>query len=112
MNATQRRQAIENRSDSTARTERLSCKDQWRDFPIRRVPVDALLLNVDNRRFAAERTLMESMLGHTLDPENSENDEISVISILLDNGCDVDGDLVKGTPSSITAALCRKDSCR
>jgi hypothetical protein len=42
---------------------------------------------------------MESMLGHTLDPENSEDDEISVISILLDNGCDVDGDLVKGTPS-------------
>ena len=63
------------------------------------VPVDALLLNVDNRRFAAERTLMESKLGHPLDPENSEDDEISVISILLDSGHDVDGNLVKGTPS-------------
>ena len=63
------------------------------------VPVDALLLNVDNRRFAAERTLMESKLGHPLDPENSEDDEISVISILLDTGHDVDGNLVKGTPS-------------
>ena len=100
MNATQRRQAIENRSESADdRTVRLWCKDRWRDFPVMRVPVDALLLNVDNRRFAAERTLMESKLGHPLDPENSEDDEISVISILLDTGHDVDGNLVKGTPS-------------
>ena len=99
MNATQRRQAIENRSEPANRAVRLWCKDQWRDFLVTRVPVDALLLNVDNRRFAAERTLMESKLGHTLDPENSEDDEISVISILLDTGCEVDGNLVKGTPS-------------
>ena len=99
MNATQRREAIEKRNEPTARTVRLWCKDEWRDFPVKRVPVDALLLNVDNRRFAAERTLMESKLGHSLDPENSEDDEISVISILLDTGHDVDGDLVKGTPS-------------
>ena len=99
MNANQRRQVIENRSESAERTERLWCKDQWRDFPVMRIPVDALLLNVDNRRFAAERTLMESKLGHPLDPENSEDDEISVLSILLDTGCDVDGNLVKGVPS-------------
>ena len=99
MNANQRRQVIETRSEPAERTERLWCKDQWRDFPVMRVPVDALLLNVDNRRFAAERTLMESKLGHPLDPENSEDDEISVTAILLDTGCDVDGDLVKGTPS-------------
>ena len=100
MNANQRRQTIENRSESAERTERLWCKDRWRDFPVMRVPVDALLLNVDNRRFAAERTLMESKLDHPLDPENSEDDEISVISILLDTGCDVDGNLVKGIPST------------
>ena len=100
MNATQRGQEIKNRSESAdERTVRLWCKDRWRDFPVMRVPVDALLLNVDNRRFAAERTLMESKLGHSLDPENSEDDEISVISILLDNGHDVDGNLVKGAPS-------------
>ncbi len=98
MNATQRRQAIETRSERTDRTVRLWCKDEWRDFPVTRVPVDALLLNVDNRRFAAERTLMESKLGHSLDPENSEDDEISVVSILLDSGHDTDGNLVKGTP--------------
>ena len=99
MNANQRRQVIENRSESAKRTERLWCKDRWRDFPIVWVPVDALLLNVDNRRFAAERTLMESKLGHALDPENSGEDEISVISILLDTGCDVEGNFVNGTPS-------------
>ena len=99
MNATERRQAIESRSEPTDRTVRLWCKDQWRDFPVTRVPVDALLLNVDNRRFAAERTLMESALGHSLDPENSEVDEFSVISILLDTGNDIDGNIVKGTPS-------------
>lgn len=99
MNASERRQLIETRSETAVRTVRLWCKDRWRDFPVKRVPVDALLLNVDNRRFSAERTLMESKLGHSLDPENSEDDEISVISILLDTGCDVDGNLVKGTPS-------------
>lgn len=99
MNATQRRQAIETRSERTDRTVRLWCKDEWRDFRVTRVPVDALLLNVDNRRFAAERTLMESKLGRSLDPENSEDDEISVISILLDSGHDTDGNLVKGTAS-------------
>ena len=99
MNATQRREAIDNRSESAERSVRLWCKDRWRDFLVMRVPVDALLLNVDNRRFAAERSLMESQLGHPLDPENSEDDEISVISILLDTGHDVDGNIVKGTPS-------------
>ena len=99
MNATQRSQAIKDRSECTGRTVRLWCKGRWRDFPVMLVPVDALLLNADNRRFAAERTLMESKLGHPLDPENSEDDEISVISILLDTGSEVDGNLVKGTPS-------------
>ena len=99
MNATQRREAIDNRSESAERSVRLWCKDRWRDFLVMRVPVDALLLNVDNRRFAAERSLMESQLGHPLDPENSEDDEISVISILLDTGHDVDGNIVKGSPS-------------
>lgn len=90
---------IHEQQEATDRYARLWCKDQWKDFPIFRVPVDALLLNVDNRRFAAERTLMESKLGHPLDPENSEDDERSVISILLDVGLDVDGDVVKGNPS-------------
>ncbi len=99
MNADQRRRMIEERREVLDRKEHLWCKDRWRNFQVIRVPVDALLLNVDNRRFAAERTLMESKLGRSLDPENSEDDEVSVMSILLDVGCDVDGNIVSGTPS-------------
>jgi len=60
------------------------------------VPVEALLLNVDNRRFAAERTLVEEKLGHELDPENNPDDELALEIILLDVGYDVDGDQVAG----------------
>jgi hypothetical protein len=84
---------------------RVWCKEVWRSFPIYKIPVDALMLNIDNRRFAAERKLMEEKLKHSLDPENSPNDEQSVISILLDTSTDVDGDVVKGTPSKDYLAL-------
>lgn len=99
MNATEREQLIDDRKESAKRSEHLWCKDRWMDFEVFYVPVEALLLNVDNRRFTSERSLMESKLGHSLDPENSEIDENSVISILLDSGIDVDGDQVKGNPT-------------
>jgi hypothetical protein len=99
MNSEERRRLMEERKESTTRTVRLWCKDEWRDFKVWRVPVQALILNVDNRRHAAERKLMEEKLGHPLDPENNPNDEISLISILLDKGIDVDGDRVVGKPS-------------
>jgi hypothetical protein len=83
----------------------LWCKDRRQDFPKYSVPVDALVLNIDNRRFAAERKLMEEKLGHSLDPENNPNDEQSVISILLDTGHRPDGDVVTGTPSKDYQAL-------
>ena len=34
MNATQRTEEIQNRSDRTKRTVRLWCKDEWRDFQL------------------------------------------------------------------------------
>jgi hypothetical protein len=71
-------------------------RDAWREFEIWQVPVEALMLNVDNRRFAAERTLVEEKLGHELDPENNPDDERALEVILLDVGYDVDGDLVTG----------------
>lgn len=89
-------------------TERLWSKGTWKHFEKYEVPVDALLLNIDNRRFSAERRLLEDKLGHSLDPENNPNDEQSVISILLDTGHTVDGDTVKGKPSRDYIAL-RKD---
>ena len=53
-------------------------------MPVVRVPVSALVLNIDNRRFAVERQFFEQQLGHSLDPENSEQDALSVEAILLD----------------------------
>lgn len=110
MNAEERTQLIETRRERAKgakgdRTVRLWCKDEWRDFEVWRVPVEGLLLNVDNRRFAAERKLFERDLGHSLDPENSPVDEKSVISILLDDGRHRDGDEVKGNPSKDTESL-------
>ena len=105
MNADERTRRIAEHGEETNRKVRLWCKDQWKDFSIRRVEVEALLLNPDNRRFSAEKLLMEDRIGHSLDPESSPNDERSVISILLDSSLDVDGDRVVGTPSTDCEAL-------
>lgn len=96
MTPDQRRQVIETRKQSTGRKERLWARDTWREFDVCQVPVEGLLLNVDNRRFAAERTLVEEKLGHELDPENNPDDERALEVILLDVGYDVDGDRVTG----------------
>ena len=105
MNADERTKRIAKHSDTTDRTVRLWCKNQWKHFPIIRVEVDALLLNPDNRRFSAEKLLMENKLGHSLDPESSPDDERSVISILLDSSPEVDGNRVVGKPSTDCEAL-------
>lgn len=99
MNADERRRLILERKEATGRKFRLWCKDTWKEFETFRVPVESLLLNADNRRFAAERKLHEEKLGHSLDPENNPDDEQSIISILLDSGHQVDGNRVTGKPS-------------
>lgn len=72
MIAEERLQLIAARKQPAERgRERLWARDAWREFPVWQVPVEALILNVDNRRFAAERTLIEEKLGHELDPENN-----------------------------------------
>ena len=105
MNADERRRTIEQRKETTTRKERLWCKDDWKYFEVFRIPVDALLLNVDNRRFAAERRLVEEQLGRSLDPENVPADEISVVAILLDTNLAPDGDVVKGKQTKDTDSL-------
>jgi hypothetical protein len=92
----ERRELIEQRKQDAHRKERLWVREAWREFDVWQVPVEALLLNVDNHRFAAERTLVEEKLGHELDPENSPDDERALEAILLDTGYDVDGDQVTG----------------
>ena len=70
MNRDERAKLLKDRKE-LVRKEPFWCKDTWRDFEVYWVPVDALLLNADNRRFAAEKKLMEEKVGHALDPENN-----------------------------------------
>jgi hypothetical protein len=108
VNADERTKLIAEHRDKTDRTVRLWCKGVRKDFPVIRVQTKALLLNPDNRRFHAEKLLMENQLGHSLDPESSPDDELSVISILLDSSLHVDGNRVVGTASTDYEAL-KKD---
>ncbi len=78
---------------------------EWKNFPIYRVPISALVLNIDNRRFSAERQLFEQRLGHDFDPENSEDDALSVEAILLDRDLDLDVGRVVGKPGKDFLAL-------
>lgn len=106
MTPDERRELIEQRRKQANRKERLWARDDWREFDVWQIPVEALLLNVDNRRFAAERTLVEEKLGHDLDPENSPEDERALEAILLDTGYDVDGDrVIGGHPGKDSQAL-------
>ena len=90
---------------STESDARLWVLGQWKNIPVLRVPVSALALNIDNRRFAAERQLFEQQLGHSLDPENSEDDALSVEAILLDRDLVLDGSRVVGKPNKDYLAL-------
>ncbi|MDP9404765.1 MAG: hypothetical protein M3P85_15945 [Actinomycetota bacterium] len=108
MNAEERARMIETRKQPAGRPpERLWVRDGWRPFDAWQVPVEALALNVDNRRFAAERTWAEEKLGRPLDPENQPDDERVVEGILLDTDLDFDGDRLVGKPSKDYDALKR-----
>ena len=78
---------------------------EWKNVPIVKVRITALVLNIDNRRFAAERKLFEEQLGREFDPENRDNDALSVEAILLDRNLQADGDRVTGTPGKDYLAL-------
>lgn len=112
MNAEERTQVISARKRPASRPPaRLWARDDWQDFDVWQVPVEALALNVDNRRFAAERSLAEANLGHALDPENNPADERIVEAILLDTSHQFDGDRMVSKPSKDYEAL-RKDWLR
>lgn len=112
MNADERTQLIEARQQAARRPpERLWVRDRWEEFDVLQVPVEALALNIDNRRFAAERTWAEEKLGRALDPENDPRDEEIVESILLDTALSFDGDRLDAKPSKDFDAL-RRDWLR
>lgn len=89
----------------TGTNARLWVLGEWRNIPVLRVPVSALVLHIDNRRFAAERQRFEEKLGRSLDPENSDDDALSVEAILLDRDWDLEGNRVVGKPGKDYLAL-------
>ena len=98
-------QSITSRARTTETKARLWVHDEWTTFDVVAVPVDALLLNVDNRRFRAERLWVEEMLGRSLDPENRPEDERCVESLLLDIAHRVANGLIEGRPSDAYESL-------
>ena len=92
------RERLISTAPATGPDARLWVLGEWKNIPVLRVPVSALILNIDNRRFTAERQLFEQQLGHSFDPENREEDELSVEAILLDRDLVLDGDRVVGKP--------------
>ncbi len=104
MDVDERMEAIAS-APPTGSDARLWVLGKWKNVPIKRVPVTALVLNIDNRRFAAERKLFEARLGREFDPENSDIDALSIEAILLDRNLQLDGDRVTGTPGKDYLAL-------
>lgn len=103
--AAERIQTIAERKRPTERVERLWIRNSWETLAVHTVPEDVLVLNVENRRFRAERMLAEEQLGRALDPENQPDDERSIESLLLDTTHRVVGNRVVGKPSDDYEAL-------
>jgi hypothetical protein len=82
-------------------------RDGWTYYPVWQVPIERLLLNVENKRFGAEREMVEHRLGRPLDPSNNPIDEESIIAILCDSSLDVDleNGVAVGTSSKDFLAL-------
>lgn len=82
-------------------------RDGWAYYEVWQVPIERLVLNVENKRFTSERELVEYKLGRPLDPSNNPNDEESIIAILCDSSLDVDLErgVAVGIPSKDYQAL-------
>lgn len=82
-------------------------RDGWAYYEVWQVPIERLVLNVDNKRFSSERELVEHKLGRPLDPSNNPSDEDSIVAILCDSSLDVDLErgVAVGSPSKDSTAL-------
>src|SRR4051812_36757401 len=96
MHTEEREAAIAHRAEVNGDPVRLWVKGAFRRFDVYLVPVDLLQLNADNRRFRAEKLQWEEELERPLDPTASEDDELSVISILLDDNQQIIDGRVQG----------------
>lgn len=105
--AAERAKIIAERGRKLEHPERMWIRNDWDYRPVHEVPVEALVLNVDNRRFRAERMWAEEQLGRSLDPPNHPDDERSIESLLLDTSHTVDGGRIVGKESDDYEALQR-----
>lgn len=103
--AAERAAYIDEQKRPTGSKEKLWARDSWNYFDVYTVPVDGLILNVDNRRFRAERIWAEHQLGHPLDPENTPTDERSIETLLLASTYRLEGDQIVGKISDASEAL-------
>ena len=97
--AAERTQAIGTRKTRCEEKAKLWIRDGWNQCDVWKVPVDALVLNVDNRRFAAERLWAQEQLGRSLDPENYPDDELCIESLLLDKSHRIENGQIVGNAS-------------
>jgi hypothetical protein len=97
--AAERKQAIETQKSPCEEKAKLWIRDDWRLCSVWKVPVDALVLNVDNRRFAAERLWAQEQLDRSLDPENYPDDELCIESLLVDKAHRIENGQIVGNPS-------------
>jgi hypothetical protein len=106
MNRDERIALLKDRLEEVAdRPQRLWAKNAYRVFTVYRAPTELLILNPTNRRFTAERMEFEAALGHALDPIAREEDEKSIISLLLDRDHQIEGARIVGKQSKATDAL-------
>jgi hypothetical protein len=89
----------------TPHTDRIWVKGEFEEMPVKRAPTELLYLNDDNRRFRAEGQGAAADLGRRLDPTSNPDDELSIISLLLDRDPHVDNDKVVGKPRRDSIAL-------
>lgn len=105
MNKDERIAELSAKLEDTDRTDRIWTKGEFKDLMIKRAPTELLYLNDDNRRFRAEGQGAAADLGRALDPTSNPDDELSIISLLLDRDPHVEGDKVVGKSSKDSLAL-------
>ena len=103
--APERVQSIQTRKKKLPDQQKLWIRDSWTTYQVWRVPIDDLVLNVDNRRFAAERLWAQDQLDRHLDPENFPDDELCIESLLLDKSHRMENGQITGKPSKDSHAL-------
>lgn len=107
MNKDERIAQLAAKLEDTDKTDRIWVKGEFRDLAVKRVPTELLYLNDDNRRFRAEAQGAATELGRRLDPTSNPDDELSIMSLLLDRDPHVEDDKVVGKPAKDSIALRR-----